>query len=166
MYKEMLDFENRFLAMLDQLEEANGELDPELEKKWDALITESAGVADKFVDVIKYLLDIVATNKEKANIYKAKAKSAENHIAFLRKKAEDMIRNGVTFESETGGINIVQRKVPKINLDWLDWKEVPEEFIQTTKKLRMKDYLKAIASGKAKAPAAYNVDTIDTLTIR
>lgn len=164
MYKELQVLEEEHFKIMEEIEANGGELDEELEEKYDAMVANMAKTTDRFVEVIKYLEHLAKVQKEKASIHQAKARSLDNKIKSLKGKAIQLIKEGVDFDTDAWKITVQCKKTPKIYYSSYD--EVPKEYVSYEPKVNMNQWVKDIKNGVAEKPKGFHIQETEFITIR
>ena len=80
-----------FLRLLDEIEENEGILTPELEVQWDSVIAQMAETSDELANTLDYIDAAIEVARIKKDRYVVKQKQLENYKSRVRDTAVSML---------------------------------------------------------------------------
>jgi uncharacterized protein (DUF2344 family) len=159
----LFDLGAKYLDVLGKIEEAQGELSPELEAELNAAINEILAKTDGYIQVASEFNVAIQQAKEWEQKFQAKRKSLENQLDRLKARLLEHMQKTNTPEivGQLGKVKLMHSKVVTI----LNEKEIPANFIETvtTTKVLKSEISAALKLGKD-VPGA-KLETTDYIRI-
>jgi len=164
MINDLVQASNEWIELAREIEENEGVLTEDMEKRWDAVVAKMSGVSDQLADTLDYIDVAIATAKMKKDRYFSKQKSLENFKARLRDTAKNLMLNGIKFQTEDRSVKI--NSTSNWNVDDVDINDLDEKFVKTEKVVKKKELIQAIKSGEIMPPKGARTITKESLVVR
>lgn len=163
MYSETNNLVNEYLMILDEIEENEGELTEDLEKRYDTLLEKASTQADGLADLVKELKHLEEIEREKSAFHQKKAAKLKAEQEELKHQILEFIKEEIPINNETHKFSVRHKRTPKVYFQ--DFEEVPEQYKEWVPKVHMKEWVKDIKLGKTPKPATYYEDVTEYLVI-
>lgn len=154
----LFDLGQNYLDVLGKIEEAQGELTPELEAELDLAISEIITKTDGYIKVASEFDIAIQQAKEWEQKFQAKRKSLENQLDRLKQRLIQHMKatNMPEIIGELGKVKLMHSKAVTI----LNEKELPANFIETvtTTKILKSEISAALKTGQT-VPGAELTET-------
>jgi len=147
MIEKLLESSSNFVGILREIEEADGVLSQELEKRFDIAVKDMAKTTDSFANSLDYLDVAIEIAKKRKDKYISKMSKLNNLRLRMRSDAKALILSGLAFEGNERSVKL-NNPIAKIDYTNIDIDNLDSKYVRIKKEIKKKELSKDIMSGE------------------